>query len=91
MTLTAQFVLGVYKYVVAGSKGFLLVIWTSWHPCELSILSPTHLSCLIANPKWDWEIQVHLLVWLHLVTLGDHCGYGFLISLGGCHHLDCLE
>jgi hypothetical protein len=26
MTLTAQFVLGVYKYVVAGSKGFLLVI-----------------------------------------------------------------
>jgi hypothetical protein len=24
-------------------------------------------------------------------AIGDRCGYGFLISLGGCHHLDGLE
>ena len=32
-----------------------------------------------------------LLEWLHLVALGDRCGCGFLVSLGGCCHLDGLE
>jgi hypothetical protein len=34
---------------------------------------------------------VHLLEQLHLVALGDRCGYGFLVTLGGCRHLDGLE
>jgi hypothetical protein len=42
--------------VVASSKGPLLVFWTSWHPCELSTLPPTHLPFLVANSKWDWVI-----------------------------------
>jgi hypothetical protein len=42
--------------VVAGSKASLLVIWYSWHPCELRKLPLNHLSCLITNPKWDWVI-----------------------------------
>jgi hypothetical protein len=32
-------------------------IWTSWRHYERSILSLTHLSCLIANPKLDWVIS----------------------------------
>jgi hypothetical protein len=42
--------------MVVGSKGSCLVIWTSWHPCELSILPPTYLPCLVTNPKWYWVI-----------------------------------
>jgi hypothetical protein len=30
--------------------------WLFWHPCELSILVVTHLSCLSVNSKWDWVI-----------------------------------
>jgi hypothetical protein len=42
----------------------------------------------------DYEIewfQVYFLEWLHLVTLGDRCGYGFLVTLDGGRHLDGLE
>jgi hypothetical protein len=28
---------------------------------------------------------------LHLVTLGNLCDWGFLVTLGDCHHLDGLE
>ena len=34
---------------------------------------------------------MHLLEWLHLVALGDRFGCGFLVTLGGCRHLDGLE
>jgi hypothetical protein len=34
---------------------------------------------------------VHLLVGLHLVGTWVSIGYGVIISLGGCHHLDDLE
>jgi len=34
---------------------------------------------------------VHLLEWLHLVALWDRFGCGFLVTLGGCRHLDGLE
>jgi hypothetical protein len=34
---------------------------------------------------------VYLFEWLHLVALGDRCGYEFLITLGGYRHLDGLE
>jgi len=34
---------------------------------------------------------MHLLERLHLVTLGDRLSYGFLVTLGGCRHLDGLE
>jgi len=34
---------------------------------------------------------MRLLEWLHLVALGDRFGYGFLVVLGGCRHLDGLE
>jgi hypothetical protein len=34
---------------------------------------------------------VQLLEWLLLVALGDRRSCGFLITLGGCHHLDGLE
>ena len=34
---------------------------------------------------------MHLLEWLHLVALGDRFGCGFLVTLGGCRHLDDLE
>jgi len=34
---------------------------------------------------------VYLLEWLHLVALGDRFGCRFLVTLGGCHHLDGLE
>jgi len=27
-------------------------------------------------------------VHLHLVALGDSCGYGVLVTLGACRHLD---
>jgi hypothetical protein len=38
----------------------------------------------------EW-FQVYLLEWLHLVAIGDHCGCGFLVTLGGCRHLDGLH
>jgi len=28
---------------------------------------------------------------LHLVALGDYCGYSFLVTLGSCRHLDGLD
>ena len=34
---------------------------------------------------------MHLLELLHLVALGDRFGCGFLVTLGGCCHLDDLE
>ena len=34
---------------------------------------------------------MHLLEWLHLVALGDRSSCGFLVTLGGCRHLDGLE
>jgi hypothetical protein len=34
---------------------------------------------------------VHLLMKLHLVALCDRLSCGFLVTLGGCHHLDGLE
>ena len=50
------------------------------------------ISFIDYSSLWDWEwFQVYLLEWLHLVALGDRFGYGFLITLGGCHHLDGLE
>jgi hypothetical protein len=69
----------------------------SWHFDILSILVSLskHLSLIsILDPssKWDWEwFLVHLPEWLHLVALGDHCGCGVLVTLGGCRHLDGLE
>jgi hypothetical protein len=35
--------------------------------------------------------HTYLLEWLHLMALGDRCGYRVLVTLGGCHHLDGLE
>jgi hypothetical protein len=34
---------------------------------------------------------MHLLVSLHLVGTWVSIGYGILVSLGGCRHLDGLE
>jgi hypothetical protein len=34
---------------------------------------------------------VHLLVSLHLVGTWVSIGYGILVTLGGCHHIDGLE
>jgi hypothetical protein len=34
---------------------------------------------------------VHLLMWLHLVALGDHFADGFLVTLGEYRHLAGLE
>jgi hypothetical protein len=34
---------------------------------------------------------MHCLVGLHLVALEKRGGSGFLVTLGGCHHLDSLE
>ena len=34
---------------------------------------------------------MHLLKWLHLLAVGDRLSYGFLVTLGGCHHLDGLK
>jgi hypothetical protein len=34
---------GLYKYLLAGSKGFILSLWHTWHPCESKQISPTHL------------------------------------------------
>jgi hypothetical protein len=80
--LTALFFVGAYTYVLAGSRGSLSDFWSSSHPLELSILPPTHLSCLVANLKWDWVISSDLLVSLHLVALGDRLWVaGFLLLL----------
>jgi hypothetical protein len=43
VTLTTLFGWGLYKYVVAGSKGTLLALWHIWHPCEPKQAPPTHL------------------------------------------------
>jgi hypothetical protein len=50
------------------------------------------ISILDSSSKWDWEwLLVHLLEWLHLVALEDCCVCGFLVTLGGCRHLDGLK
>jgi hypothetical protein len=71
--------------------------YLSWHFDILDILVSLskHLPLIFtidSSSKWDWEwFQVHLFEWLHLVALGDSCGCGVLVTLGGCCHLDGLE
>jgi hypothetical protein len=61
----------------------ILVSWANSFP---------FISILDSSSKWDWEwFQVHLLEWLPLVARGDRCGCEFLVTLGGCRHLDSLE
>jgi len=69
-----------------------LVSLTCWYTLW-SYSQASHSSCSwFVHPKWDWEtFRVHLLEWLHLVALGDRSCCGFLVTLGGCHHLDGLE
>jgi hypothetical protein len=58
----------------------------SWaHP--LSLIS---LACLPNQSEIEWS-QVYLLVSLHLVGTWVFFCCGFLVSLGGCCHLDDLE
>jgi hypothetical protein len=81
-----------------GSINRLWPVWAdlSWTFDILNILvswaySPTHLSCLIANPKWDWVIP-SAFAWVILSSgTWDRCGCGFLVTLGGYRHLDGLE
>jgi hypothetical protein len=69
----------------------------SWHFDHLDILLSWAYSLPLNSLAWLWiqsEIegfQVHLLVSLHLVALGDHLSCGILVTLGGCCHLDSLE
>jgi hypothetical protein len=79
--------LALYKYGLAGPR--LSRLSLSWHFDILDILL---ISILDSSLKWNWEwFLVHLLEWLYLVALGDRCGYGVLVTLCGCHHLDGLE
>jgi hypothetical protein len=69
----------------------------SWHFDILDILVSLSkhfplISILDSSSLWDWEwFLVHLLEWLHLMVLGDRCGCGVLVTLGGCRHLDGLK
>jgi hypothetical protein len=64
----------------------ILDILVSW-AYSLPLIS---LAWLRIQSEIEW-FQVYLLEWLHLVALGDCYGCGFLVTLGGCCHLDGLE
>jgi hypothetical protein len=64
----------------------ILDILVSW-AYSLPLIS---LIWLRIQSEIEW-FQVHLLKWLYLVALGDRYGCGFLVTLGGCCHLDGLE
>jgi hypothetical protein len=64
----------------------ILDILVSW-AYSLPLIS---LACLRIQSEIEW-FQVYMLEWLHLVALGDRRGCWFLVTLGGCCHLDILE
>jgi hypothetical protein len=82
---------GLYKLCLACSKTSFLALWRTWHPCEPKQTSPTHLYPWFIIKMRLGVIPSAFLEWLHLVALGDHCGCGVLVILGGCCHLDGLE
>jgi len=88
---TTLFVWGAYKYVLAGLRLTLLVFLTTRHLCEPKQTLSTHLLHRLTIFVRLRMIQVHLLEWLHLVALGDCFGCDFLVTLGGCRHIDGLE
>jgi hypothetical protein len=66
----------------------------SWHfdILDIFVSLSKHFPLIDSSSWWDCEwFLVHFLEWLHLVALGDHCGCGVLVTLGGCGHLDGLE
>jgi hypothetical protein len=89
--VTASEPLGLYKWNLASSSTHSWTFWSLIYPCELSQTSPTHsLAWLCIQVSCEWS-KVHLLEWLYLVSLGALFCCGFLITLGGCRHLDGLE
>jgi hypothetical protein len=69
----------------------------SWTFDILDILVSWENSLPLISLAWLWILseiewfQVYLLEWLHLVALGDRCGYEFLVTLSSCRHLDGLD
>jgi hypothetical protein len=77
--------------MLVGLSSLSWTIWSLLYTLELTKPSPTHLSCLIANTKWDWVIpSAFACVFASRGTWRLSCS-GFLISLDGCCHLDGLE
>jgi hypothetical protein len=92
LTLTALFVWGLYKNIMAGSCSLSWLFVLRIHPSEHSQHSLTHLAWLDHHLVRFESIQVHCFEWLHLEALGDCVSpWISLVTLGVHRLLDCLE
>jgi hypothetical protein len=87
---------GVPLYILIGrlwapSLGTLTYLWAYWAKTMSSHLSPLISLHLIAIFEWDWVIQVHWSLLCIQRHLRDCFAAEFLVTLGGCRHLDDLE